>query len=136
MRKNLANKGDNMHKNIDTLFKNLWQNYISVTPTATKIHELFSSSQDSEVVNDHIALRTFNLDKVNLEVLAKHFIAVGYKQCGEYNFKEKKLNAKHYEHSDLTKPKVFISELKVEEFDLNIQDIIKNLVNFVSVYCN
>ena len=97
-----------MHNNVDILFDNLWANYLTVTPSAQKVHELLGSTQQSDVINDHIALRTFNIEKVNLEKLAAHFLAVGYKECGEYHFEAKKLHAKHFEHSDPTKPKVFI----------------------------
>lgn len=117
-----------MHQNVNELFDHLWQNYLSVTPSAVKVHELLGSTQQDDVVNDHIALRTFNLPKVGLEKLAAHFKAVGYKECGTYSFEAKKLNAKHFEHSDPNQPKVFISELLVEEFSEPLQNIIKGLV--------
>lgn len=118
-----------MHNNVDTLFDNLWSNYLEVTPSAIKVHELLGSTQQSDVINDHIALRTFNLEKVGLEKLAAHFLAVGYKECGEYHFEAKKLYAKHFEHSDPTKPKVFISELLVEKCSDSLQKIVKEMVD-------
>lgn len=117
-----------MHQNVNELFDNLWQNYLSVTPSAVKVHELLGSTQQNDVINDHIALRTFNLPKIGLEKLAEHFKAVGYKECGTYNFDAKKLYAKHFEHTDPNQPKVFISELLVEEFSPALQSKIKNLV--------
>ncbi|WP_404396739.1 DUF1338 domain-containing protein [Pseudoalteromonas phenolica] len=117
-----------MHNNVDTLFDNLWSNYLEVTPSAIKVHELLGSTQQSDVINDHIALRTFNLEKVGLEKLAAHFLAVGYKECGEYHFEAKKLYAKHFEHTDPTKPKVFISELLVEKCSESLQQIVKDMV--------
>ena len=104
-----------MHTDVNTLFDNLWQNYLTVTPSADKIHDLLGSTQKDDIINDLIALRTFNIEKVGLELLAAHFLAIGYKECGEYHFEAKKLYAKHYEHSDPTQPKVFISELLVEK---------------------
>lgn len=117
-----------MHSNAQELFNNLWQNYLEVTPSAEKIHALLGKDNGADVINDHIALRTFNLEKVNLAKLAAHFEAVGYKACGDYDFEAKKLKAKHFEHSDPTLPKVFISELLVEEFSDNTQAIIKDMV--------
>ena len=117
-----------MHKDVNELFAQLWQNYLSVTPSAVKVHELLGSTQQNDVVNDHIALRTFNLPKVGLDKLAAHFEAVGYKECGTYNFEAKKLFAKHFEHSDPNQPKVFISELLVEEFSEQLQETIKDIV--------
>ena len=120
-----------MHNNINTLFEKLWQNYLDVTPTAIKIHKLLGSTQSNDIVNDHIALRTFNLEKVSLEKLAKHFISLGYKESNEYNFEEKKLHAKHYEHPDINRPKVFISELEVQKFSPAIQEVVHFLVSQV-----
>lgn len=118
-----------MHNNVNELFDNLWDNYLTVTPSAKKIHELLGSTQQDDIVNDHIALRTFNLPKVGLEKLAEHFKAVGYKECGEYHFEAKKLYAKHFEHTDPNQPKVFISELLVEKFSPELQATIKELVD-------
>lgn len=120
-----------MHNNVNTLFEHLWDNYLEVTPSAVKVHELLGSTQRDDVINDHIALRTFNLPKVGLEKLAAHFKAVGYKECGEYHFEAKKLYAKHFEHEDPTQPKVFISELLVEQFSDELQKTVHEMVDSI-----
>ncbi len=117
-----------MNKKIINLFDALWQDYTTVTPTAFKIHELFGSKEQDTIVNDHIALRTFDLQKVDLEKLALHFKALGYVECEEYYFKEKKLLAKHYEHPDVMAPKVFISQLLLDEFSLVLRELIKKFM--------
>ncbi|MCQ8878428.1 DUF1338 domain-containing protein [Pseudoalteromonas shioyasakiensis] len=117
-----------MHTDVNTLFDNLWQNYLEVTPSAVKVHELLGSTQKDDVINDHIALRTFNHEKIGLEKLAAHFLAIGYKECGEYHFEAKKLYAKHYEYPDTTQPKVFISELLVEKCSEELQTIVNDMV--------
>ncbi|WP_105201444.1 MULTISPECIES: DUF1338 domain-containing protein [unclassified Pseudoalteromonas] len=117
-----------MHNDVNTLFEKLWDNYLEVTPSAVKVHELLGSTQQDDVINDHIALRTFNLPKVGLEKLAAHFLAVGYKECGEYHFEAKKLYAKHFEHEDPTQPKVFISELLVEQCSEELQKVVHEMV--------
>ncbi|WP_448213225.1 2-oxoadipate dioxygenase/decarboxylase family protein [Colwellia sp. MEBiC06753] len=116
-----------MTAQVTHLFNNIWQNYLEVTPSAKKVHELLGSGND--VINDHVAYRTFNIEKVNLEKLAAHLIKLGYKECGEYHFEAKKLYAKHFEHENDTLPKVFISELLVEKFSPQVQQIIHNLVD-------
>ncbi|MEI8619652.1 DUF1338 domain-containing protein [Pseudoalteromonas sp. B129b] len=118
-----------MHTDVNTLFENLWENYLNVTPSADKIHDLLGSTQKDDIINDHIALRTFNIEKVGLEKLAAHFLAIGYKECGEYHFEAKKLYAKHYEHSDPNQPKVFISELLVEKCSPELQAIVTDMVS-------
>ncbi|MFT6896130.1 MAG: hypothetical protein ACJA13_000527 [Paraglaciecola sp.] len=118
-----------MFSQVNALFENLWDNYLEVTPSAVKIHKLLGSTQGDDVSNDHIALRTFNIPKVGLNVLAAHFEALGYKACGEYHFVAKKLYAKHYEHpGDPNLPKVFISELLVEQCSPQLQQCVQDLV--------
>ena len=119
----MTNAISNQHQQVTDLFTNIWQNYIEVTPSAHKIHELLSSGTD--LINDHVAYRTFDTAKVNLDKLAAILIDLGYRYSGEYDFSSKKLNAKHFEHSDTTLPKVFISELRVAEFSIEVQNITK-----------
>lgn len=122
-----------MHTNIPDLYNGLWQDYVTITPSAHKIHALLMSvdviaKQKQEIVNDHIALRTFDIEKVGLPKLAQHFINLGYEQKGDYDFAAKKLTAQHFEHPDPTIPKVFISELRVKELSDTAQNIIGKLV--------
>ena len=55
-------------------------------------------------------------------------MALGYEEKGDYVFEKKKLIAKHYEHTDKTLPKVFISELLVEQLSEAAQTIISSLI--------
>lgn len=121
-----------MHSDSSILFEELWQNYLQVTPSAQQIRAILGETQGQAIINDHIALRTFNLEKVNLDKLAEHFLALGYREGGEYHFEAKKLYARHFEHSDPSAPKVFISELLVEEFSDALQTIVRGLVAQVS----
>lgn len=128
-----------MHNKIDSLFSHLWQDYLTITPSAKKVHDLLEgfeyehSGKSSKLVNDHIALRTFNIERINLDKLAAHFLALGYTEQGQYDFKQKKLRAKHFEHIDDTQPKVFISELITEEMPADIQQIILRMTDNISV---
>ncbi|WP_260259989.1 DUF1338 domain-containing protein [Vibrio intestinalis] len=111
----------------DLLFQSLWDDYTErLCPSAGNVHRLLK--EDDPLINDHIALRTFNLEPVNLSVLATPFLQLGYQEAGDYLFESKKLVAKHYEHPDPRQPKVFISELKVEECSEQLQTLVKKLV--------
>jgi hypothetical protein len=113
------------------LFSGMWENYLELNPDAQRIYQLFGGAE--EVVNDHIALRTFNLPQVNIEKLARPLLANGYVEGGDYHFETKKLVAKHFYHpEDDTLPKVFISELLVEEFSAELQQTIKELISQVT----
>ena len=63
---------------LNSLFDEMWKDYIKLNPQAQKIVDLLESSGE-KVVNDHIALRTFNLPQVNIEVIARPFLKLGYK---------------------------------------------------------
>lgn len=121
-----------MHSDPDTLFARLWDSYRQVTPSAERIHKILGAEEGQAIINDHIALRTFNLDPVRLEALAEHFLSLGYQQGGEYHFEAKKLYARHYEHPSGNLPKVFISELLVEQCSPSLQATVSKLVAQVS----
>ncbi len=117
---------------LNELFQKLWDDYSSINKQAHAIHALLEK-QGERVINDHIAFRTYDIPKVNIDVIARPFIKFGYQQKKEYQFPEKKFFAFHYEHKDISLPKIFISALKVKEFSPDIQSIIDNLVNQVPV---
>lgn len=125
-----------MHQSHESLFAALWQQYLQITPSAERIHQLLtgegSGEQGAPVINDHVAFRTFDLAPVGLEVLAAHFVALGYQPGADYLFKQKKLRARHFEHPDSDKPKVFISELLTGQCSAELQQIAQRLVAQVS----
>jgi len=96
------------------VFQTLWDGYTRLTPSAKVIHDLFESNGDT-IVNDHIAIRTFNDSRVDIAKMAEPFISLGYVEAGTYEFPAKKLFAKHFHiPGNSNAPKVFISELKLE----------------------
>lgn len=110
------------------LFDQLWKDYVAANPPAQKIHDLFAA-EGEEIINDHIAFRTYNLPAVNLDVVARPFVELGYQPKGDYLFEKKKLSARHFEHQDEDLPLIFISELIVEELDDQSQDLIRGLTS-------
>jgi hypothetical protein len=111
----------------ETLFDHLWKDYTRRNPQANKIHDLFEK-EGEEIINDHVAFRTFNHPLIGIDALAKFFIAYGYQEKGQYDFPVKKLFAKHYEHEHPKAPKVFISELITEEFSSPLQSIVHDCI--------
>ncbi|GGG02703.1 MULTISPECIES: DUF1338 domain-containing protein [Cysteiniphilum] len=110
------------------ILEDLWQQYVDTNPHVQKIYDLFCD-HNAQVINDHIALRTINDPRINLDVLAKPFIDEGYFENGDYHFEAKKLYAKHYEYSDTSQPKVFISQLLLEELSPFAQKTINECIN-------
>lgn len=115
---------------IKDLFDQMWEDYVKLNPQAAEIVSLLKSIGEP-IVNDHIALRTFNLPQVSKEEIAKPFLECGYRYIESYDFTEKKLKASHYEHTDPEMPKVFISELLIENFSDGFQSLVKKLVTSV-----
>lgn len=112
--------------NTSKFFSQLWLDYVRHCPSAAKIHQLLG--QGAPIVNDHIALRTFNTPELGLDAMEPVFSAMGYRRAGEYAFKAKRLLARHYEHPDAGVAKVFISELLLEQFAEALQQQISQLL--------
>jgi hypothetical protein len=113
------------------IFDKLWMDYTSVNPSAGKIHELFTR-EGEEIINDHIAFRTFDDPRVNIDVLAKPFISRGYVPKGEYDFESKHLFARHYElPGEKEAPRVFISQLISSDFPDELVEVVDQAVNSI-----
>lgn len=110
------------------LLDSLWKDYVDTNPPAQHIFNLFQS-REGKVINDHVAFRTYNHPKVNVDVLGEVFTDLDYQEKDDYHFEKKKLYAKHYEHPNPEMPLIFISQLKTEEFNAETQDIIQGLID-------
>lgn len=114
---------------IHQLLEKMWIDYCALNPAAKRIYDLLTAEGET-VLNDHIALRTFNHPRLGIKSLEQHFTKYGYVEKGEYHFTEKKLYAKHYENkSDPSLPKIFISELELEKVSPFVRETLNKLVN-------
>ncbi len=115
--------------NLETFFDQLWVDYIQMTPQAEKIHKalLAENPNTPSIVNDHVAFRTFNQAPIRLESLEKHLLAMGYQRFEPYHFENKHLSAWGYIPPKSHQPRVFLSELLVEELSNESQAIIQKL---------
>jgi len=112
---------------VHELLDALWRDYTATTPQAAKIHALFAARGES-VVNDHVALRTYGVPAIGLDVMARPFERLGWIARDRYRFDDKKLRARYWQHDDPSVPKVFISELCVDELSEPTQERIAALV--------
>ncbi|KZN14175.1 DUF1338 domain-containing protein [Marinomonas sp. TW1] len=109
-------------------FAALWQKYTQVTPQAQSIQTLFKGYGE-QVINDHVAFRTFNNSPISLEKLEPQLIALGYQAYGAFRFENKHLKARCYRHTDDSQaPKIFLSELLIDELPQECQDILSRYV--------
>lgn len=112
------------------IFDRLWQEYARDNHQVWPIHQLLQAHGEKNIVNDHVALRTFDDPRVNIQQLAQPFIDEGYRCGGEYTFVQKKLYAQHFEHpTDSNAPLVFISELKTGEFSDQLSRHVDQMLN-------
>ncbi len=114
---------------LETLLERMWLDYVRLNPLAWRVYGLLRA-RGEEVANDHIALRTFDLPRVDLGVLARPFLERGYVERGAYEFPEKQLVARHFE-GPAGRPKVFISQLRVEALPHKAAELIGDLVDAV-----
>ncbi|MGL6148444.1 MAG: DUF1338 domain-containing protein [Plesiomonas sp.] len=119
------NTGDT-HDPLAQWFGCLWQDYVRHTPSARQIHTLLGG--DEAIVNDHIALRTFNRPSVGLGVQVPLLEQWGYRVAGHYQFTQKQLDAVHLEHVDPRMPKIFMSELRVDGLSVAAVRLIDRLI--------
>lgn len=85
----------------------------------------------SEIENDHIAFRTLGVEHLGIQSLEKIFLHYGYQKRDYYFFPEKKLNAYWYAPPEPMYPRIFISELRVNDLPGHIQEIIKSYTDEV-----
>jgi len=110
------------------IFGRLWQDYITQNPATKRVYDLLVREGET-IINDHIAFRTFKHPTIGISVLAKIFIRNGYELRGEYHFEQKKLYAEHFEHkTDTNAPRVFISELLVDQFSDHLKGVVSEWV--------
>jgi len=111
---------------VKTIFDRLWADYTTQNPSVQKVHDLFIKKGET-VENDHIAFRTFDDSRVNIDVIARVFVEAGYVCKGDYHFETKRLYAKHFELEG--QPRVFMSQLKSADFSPFLQETVKKLVD-------
>ena len=115
---------------IGRLLDGLWQDYAGLNRQARQVRQLLEQRGET-VVNDHIALRTFDDPRVGIDALGGAFVAGGYQARGEYDFTQKKLFARHFEHADPALPRVFISQLKLAQCSADLRKIVAGLIDQV-----
>lgn len=86
----------------------------------------------NEIENDHIAFRTMGVPHLGIRSFEKIFLHYGYQKRDEYNFTEKKLTAYWYSPPQPHYPRIFASELRVNELSYESQTIIHSYTNEVT----
>lgn len=113
------------------LLNTLWEQYIRRV-TYAKTYADLVKAKGGKVVNDHIAFRTLNTSTgkqpKGIGAIWHILDALNFKPAGHYDFKIKKLHAIHFEHPDHQFPKIFVSQLEVEQLPEWAQQLIHEQV--------
>jgi len=116
-------------KDLEIVLSKLFDPYVLRVPDVKKITDLLIKEniigKQSDIENDHIAFRTLGVPHLGIQSLEKIFLHYGYVKRDYYNFEAKKLNAYWYAPPKDNYPRIFISELRVEELSEKAQTIIK-----------
>jgi hypothetical protein len=116
---------------IDFLFTSLWQPYARLNPQAEHIQNILAARGEN-VINDHVAFRTFNSPGMDMEAMAAPFITAGYQERGRYRFVDKHLTAKHWQHPNPDLPRVFISQLEMTLLTPGAQSLLLACINQIA----
>lgn len=121
---------------LDKILHHLFVPYMGRVPDVKKvtnamIDEGIISSID-DIVNDHIAFRTMGVKHLGIQSFEKIFLHHGYTKKDYYHFENKKLDAYWYAPPHPQYPRIFISELRVQDLTENTRNIIKKYTDTVT----
>ncbi|KAL1355103.1 hypothetical protein HN51_007138 [Arachis hypogaea] len=113
--------------------------YLNRNPTAEAILELVHSAENNPLCYDHLAFRTFGVTGYGIDSMASFFLDYGYTRREELRFPAKKLRALWFSPPADSQdgggrgikgplPRIFISELIVDQMSPQTQEIIKKYI--------
>lgn len=89
-------------------------------------------SDEQKIENDHIAFRTLGVPHLGIKSFEKIFLHYGYVKKEAYQFEQKKLNAYWYAPPTEAFPRIFISELRVQDLSSKAQEILYRYTSNIS----
>lgn len=110
---------------LNQFFDQLWQDYSAITPQAKIIQQAFSQ-HNTQLINDHVAFRTFDIPVMDIASLEKYLFDFDYQLLDNYHFPDKHLSACAYIHPDPNIAKVFLSQLHIDQLTEQSQQIISH----------
>ncbi|HVU57507.1 MAG TPA: DUF1338 domain-containing protein [Puia sp.] len=86
----------------------------------------------SDIENDHIAFRSLGVPHLGIASLEKIFLHLGYTKRDPYFFPAKKLNAWWYAPPEPQLPRIFLSELRVQDLSEDAREIIRRYTGAIT----
>lgn len=91
-----------------------------------------SIARPEDIENDHIAFRTMGVPQLGLRSFEKIFLHYGYQRRDSYHFPAKKLDAFWYSPPEPRFPRIFVSELRIQDLSEEAQRIITSYTDEVT----
>lgn len=114
----------------------LMRRYVERVPDVPRVIEALVGEKviekKEDIENDHIAFRTLGMPHLGIQSLEKIFLHFGYTKKERYNFVEKKLTAYWYAPPASHLPRIFISELNVDQLSAGTQAILQRYAGTVA----
>jgi hypothetical protein len=115
-----------MYSSFETFINSLHLAWAKYSPEAEKALHILETETKSKFHLDHVAFRTLDVGVLRLDRLDSIIKDAGYLETGSYYFKDKHVRAKSYAHLLSGAPKLFVSELILEEMPQAVRDICVN----------
>ena len=141
---------NNQIKTLTYVLDGLMRRYSERVPDVNKVSDAMIVegiiSDKSDIENDHVAFRTMGVPQLGIQSFEKIFLHFGYEKRDFFNFEGKKLNAywfsppetngrhsagRHSAGRHSAFPRIFVSELRVDDLSENAQRIIKSYTDEV-----
>ena len=120
---------------LEIVLEGLMTRYSERVPDVKKITRAMVSegiiSSENEIENDHVAFRTMGVDHLGVASFEKIFLALGYQKRDYFYFEAKKLDAFWFAPPEPHFPRIFVSELRVNDLSETAQKIIRSYTNEV-----
>lgn len=120
---------------LDKVLSGLMIRYMQRVPDVKGIIEALVKdgviASASAIENDHIAFRTMGVPILGIQSLEKIFLHYGYVKRDHYYFEKKQLDAWWYAPPEPQYPRIFISELRVQQLTETAQMIIRSYTDEV-----
>lgn len=123
-------------KPLDIFMNMLFERYQQKVPAVMKITGAMIAqgivTAQQEIVNDHVAFRTLGVPHLGIQSFEKIFLYHGYIKRDYYYFEGKKLNAYWYAPPTEAYPRIFMSELVVDQLSPGAQQIIHQYTDAIT----
>lgn len=120
---------------LKTVMEGLMRRYALRVPDVNKITEALVNqgviASQSDIENDHVAFRTMGVPHLGIASFEKIFKNYGYVKRDAYNFESKKLNAVWFAPPEPIYPRIFVSELRVNDLSEAAQKIIRKYTDSI-----